>query len=81
MGSCAHAGGAEFVDGHAGHFDAGLFADIFCAGGFEHFGGGGSGIFHEGGFVVAVGHGDAEGGNAPGVLQVGVDFDDVVPAG
>ena len=35
FGIVAHASGSQFMNGHAGHFDAGLRFDVLRAGGFE----------------------------------------------
>ncbi len=76
----AHASGAEFVDRHTRHGEARVDGDALGTRGFDHLGGCRGGVLHHVALVVAVGHGDAQRWNAPGVFQLRVDDDEVVVA-
>ena len=76
-----HARGAHFMNRHAGHFNSGGGTDIFRAGGFKHLGRGNAGIAHQGCFVFAVGHADAQRGNSPRIFEVGIDLAEIIEAG
>src|SRR6266700_7120498 len=55
-------------------------ANVFCAGGFEHFPGGISHILNQSPLVFTVGHMDLENRNPVDVFDVGVQLDEIVPA-
>ena len=76
----AHAGDAGFVERPAWSGRMGVGANIFCAGGFQHFSGGVAHVLDHGAFVFAVGHVDFEDRNAVNIFDAGVELDEIVPA-
>src|SRR5882672_9698054 len=55
-------------------------ADVFCAGGFQHFASGVAHVLDHGAFVFAVGHMNLEDRDSVDVFHMGVEFDEIVPA-
>ena len=55
-------------------------ANVFCAGGFEHFSGGVAHVLDHGAFIFAIGHVDFEDGDSVDVFHVGIELYKIVPA-
>src|SRR5882724_9864532 len=81
LGIAAHASGAHFMDGESGRRDFRPDGNVLCASSGENFGGLDSDVAIHGMLVFAPGAVDFQGGNAPGVELLLVDFDVVVVAG
>src|ERR1700704_2675303 len=75
----AHAGDAGFVKRPARRGRMRVGADVFCAGGFQHFTGGIAHVLDHGAFVFAVGHMNFEDRDSVKVFHMGVELDEIVP--